>query len=867
MGAPAPLCPNQQRAGASPRAPTLVPSERLEPGEPRRPHLQWQAGSVGCEQRRDSGASLSMDRSVTDRMVFQARIAVPLPAGSSCAKRHRGQHEGQSWAEGLRAAGPGMAERWASSPAGTCPVTRLGRVLVLAVAMMGLCVAPSLARADAASDYGAAVLAGPALASPSPTPGVQFTASYDASTGSTPDLACPSWAWFSAGGPSQPSVSGGALRITNTTTKQPSGYQQPAPGQALTIPNPLVIEARMRLVSGTSTDATRGPASIGFTTSPNFGNGLQISNGQVFLNQSETQKGPSASVDTAGFHTYRIEVTGGGAISVFQDGTFVLSGAEYTSAADAGGQVRIEWGNGSNLAYGTSDWQFVHHNAASCTSPEVPPPPPPPPPVSGSRYVAMGDSYSAGEGTANYDAGTDTGSDKCHRSTADSYPRLLQQMSSAVPSTLTFVACSGATIYNVLHGQNGESPQMYALCAVSNSLTTCDGSDVKLVTISVGGDDLGFHYVLEECVSVYGFFHLRSDETCEGQENEIHEKMYTDRPTLGTRLIGLYREIKHFAPNARIVVMGYPHAFPLYGDHSCGLPGLTYLGSRKIKWLNKMALELDRYLAAAVNASGVAEYVSTFNAMTDNSGNDHSACGDNKPWINELQLYHLPLLYTNESFHPNPEGYEAFARALLPTISGVPNATGFTISQGQIVGPTTTVPPAASWLTVGVSWPGSTVSTSLVSPRGRVISAQTASKVRGVQHEVGPTYEVYSIANPEPGHWQIRALGVSVAAGGEPVRISVHTERRRHRPPIARATARPTHGRAPLRVVFAANGSRAAEGRIRQYLWSFGDGTHGKGRRVKHTYRHPGRYTALLKVIDTSGASTLASTKTITIRR
>jgi hypothetical protein len=52
-----------------------------------------------------------------------------------------------------------MAERWASSPAGTCPVTRLGRVLVLAVAMMGLCVAPSLARADAASDYGAAVLA------------------------------------------------------------------------------------------------------------------------------------------------------------------------------------------------------------------------------------------------------------------------------------------------------------------------------------------------------------------------------------------------------------------------------------------------------------------------------------------------------------------------------------------------------------------------------------------------------------------------------------------------------------------------------------------------------------------------------------
>ena len=52
-----------------------------------------------------------------------------------------------------------MAERWVISATGTCAVTRLGRVLVFAVAMMGLYVAPSLARADAAADYRAAVMA------------------------------------------------------------------------------------------------------------------------------------------------------------------------------------------------------------------------------------------------------------------------------------------------------------------------------------------------------------------------------------------------------------------------------------------------------------------------------------------------------------------------------------------------------------------------------------------------------------------------------------------------------------------------------------------------------------------------------------
>jgi lysophospholipase L1-like esterase len=477
----------------------------------------------------------------------------------------------------------------------------------------------------------------------------------------------------------------------------------------------------------------------------------------------------------------------------------------------------------------------------------------------GGRYVAMGDSYSSGEGTASYDRGTDTSTNKCHRSSEDaskaSYPRLLQLDSNTVPSNMTFVACSGAVIDDILNRSQypDQPPQLQAL-----------GSDVTLVTISIGGDDLGFKHVLEECVNE-GPAHFRSDDTCVGQDSELRDKLWGSAP-LNTRLIKLYRAIHQRAPNARILVMGYPRLFPPGSDNSCGLPGLPYMDSFKTAWLNEWAETLDAYLEETVNASGVAEYVSTLNAMTDSSGVDHSACGNSDPWINELQLFHPSLFgYSVESFHPNPLGYVAFAGALLARIDGAPGGATFTIAQGQIVGPSVTVPPAASSLTVGVDWPGSTIATSLISPKGKLISPHTLAKMHNVQHEVGPTYEIYSIANPEPGHWQIRALGVSVAAVGEPVKISVRTQRRRHRPPIARASARPTHGRTPLGVLLSARGSRAVEGRLARYVWDFGDGHKGRGRTTRHTYRHAGRYTALLEVIDTAGARTLASTKTITI--
>ena len=88
------------------------------------------------------------------------------------------------------------------------------------------------------------------------------------------------------------------------------------------------------------------------------------------------------------------------------------------------------------------------------------------------RYVALGDSYSAGVGAPPYVAG----SGACLRSRRSYVYRLGRDVSS-------FRACAGATTSSVLVGQLGSFP-----------------TDTRLVTISIGGNDAGFVDVVQTCL-------------------------------------------------------------------------------------------------------------------------------------------------------------------------------------------------------------------------------------------------------------------------------------------------------------------------------------------------------------------------------
>ncbi len=70
--------------------------------------------------------------------------------------------------------------------------------------------------------------------------------------------------------------------------------------------------------------------------------------------------------------------------------------------------------------------------------------------------------------------------------------------------------------------------------------------------------------------------------------------------------------------------------------------------------------------------------------------------------------------------------------------------------------------------------------------------------------------------------------------------------------PIARFTASPSGGMAPLTVKFDASQSRPAVGSITDYGWDFGDGGQDDGEIVHHTFSQPGTWSVTLDVTDDS---------------
>jgi Tol biopolymer transport system component/murein DD-endopeptidase MepM/ murein hydrolase activator NlpD len=102
-----------------------------------------------------------------------------------------------------------------------------------------------------------------------------------------------------------------------------------------------------------------------------------------------------------------------------------------------------------------------------------------------------------------------------------------------------------------------------------------------------------------------------------------------------------------------------------------------------------------------------------------------------------------------------------------------------------------------------VAWPGSNVQTTLTSPTGRLISpAQLGSNV---QHSKGATYELYTVAYPEPGKWAVNLYGAQLAPAGEPVdvRVSSVGVAYLYMPALASESGFPSMPDEPLPPVFA----------------------------------------------------------------
>ena len=282
-------------------------------------------------------------------------------------------------------------------------------------------------------------------------------------------------------------------------------------------------------------------------------------------------------------------------------------------------------------------------------------------------YVALGDSYSSGEGIPPFLGGG------CHRSSR-AYPMWIRRPGAAKalyatasgggrPGVLAGKnmygsqsnvrtaggvswaswACSGAKTANVLPRSLGGVPQQ-RLGETLDRATQLDSANLAhadLVTLTIGGNDAGFIEVLLACAL----------SNCDTRTFEQGRAAIIDatRPQLEKA----YRAIARKAPRARILVLGYPGLFPATkAEQACA--GLSRFRGEQAM-LRRLGDRLNATIALAVRAvarSGARiEYVPVSARFAG-----HEVCGRKGPWLNGFVTSDSGLGLDAASFHPNLEG-------------------------------------------------------------------------------------------------------------------------------------------------------------------------------------------------------------------
>jgi lysophospholipase L1-like esterase len=267
----------------------------------------------------------------------------------------------------------------------------------------------------------------------------------------------------------------------------------------------------------------------------------------------------------------------------------------------------------------------------------------------GGPVLSLGDSYSSGEGAGNYEPGTDTSGNSCHRSD-NAWPTLLahRRNMSAMPAP----ACSGAVLDDVLDGRPSSGQPERRRSQIGRI-----SGKPALVTITIGGNDLGFRKVLEDCIGsncINDYHHASVDDL----DSAID--------TLARRLPAAYRRIQAAAPAARVVVVDYPKLFPdsdpAHPTPNCAADEL--ITPTEGNYLNEKFQRADVAILDAAHQAGVTA-VDVSTALKDGeltcSGTQYF--NHASPQLNVLSA----------SFHPNAAGQEQLAAAVQAALSNLGN--------------------------------------------------------------------------------------------------------------------------------------------------------------------------------------------------
>ncbi len=246
------------------------------------------------------------------------------------------------------------------------------------------------------------------------------------------------------------------------------------------------------------------------------------------------------------------------------------------------------------------------------------------------RYVALGDSYTAGPSINPVDG--DSG--ECGRSTRN-YPSVLAEELDV--ASFTDVSCSGATSDNILQAK----PIPGTTEPVPAQIDAVD-ERTSLVTVGIGGNDDGlFSSLASVCVA--------PGDAC---ATYLRKKLPAVLAATTERVITVLDAVEQKAPDADVLLVGYLRVTA--DGTSCDVLGGSGVDTSGVVQGEK---QIDAALAKAAQAAGV-----TYVSMTQAS-EEHHACSDD-PWTNGLSA----PLGEGAGLHPNAEGMEAVADAIAEVV-------------------------------------------------------------------------------------------------------------------------------------------------------------------------------------------------------
>ena len=260
--------------------------------------------------------------------------------------------------------------------------------------------------------------------------------------------------------------------------------------------------------------------------------------------------------------------------------------------------------------------------AACATTPDIP---------VGAKYVALGSSFAAGAGIP------PLANDRPARcgASALSYSRLL---AAELGLSLTDASCGGATTADVLNASNELPAQIDAITP-----------DTRLVTITIGGNDLNYMGLLFAASCHAGVPSRRTEGTTTGPCPPVPVPDASAFNTLENNLAALLMAVRDRAPEARVVLVQYLSLVP---EQDCAAASLTPEHAAAARMVAR---------ALAQASARAAEHAGAEVLPMDRLSLGHTAC-DAEPWVRGLSADFDAA--QGAPWHPSPAGHAVIAREL-----------------------------------------------------------------------------------------------------------------------------------------------------------------------------------------------------------